>query len=64
MSALVGSFFRGLPSLPLILAALYMLSIVSATSAGRIAVSLLKARIVLTLISSVLILVYILVGQY
>ena len=53
MNMLIDGFLRSLTSLPLILAALYMLSIVSVTSAGQVAASLLKARIVFTLLMSV-----------
>lgn len=52
MNTLLDSFLRSLASLPLLLAALYMLSIVSVTSAGQVAASLLKARVVFTLLMS------------
>lgn len=52
MHILIESFLRSLPALPLLLAALYMLSIVGVTPARELAASLLKLRIASTLFLS------------
>lgn len=49
MHVLIESFLRSLPALPLLLAALYLLSIVGVSSARELAASLLKLRIAATL---------------
>lgn len=61
MHVLIESFLRSLPALPLLLAALYMLSIVGVSSARELAVSLLKFRIVNTLFLSSVCLTWMLV---
>lgn len=52
MHILLASFLRGLPALPLRLAALYLLSIVAVSPARALARSLLKLRITFTLVLS------------
>lgn len=52
MQALMASFVKSLPALPLLLAALYLLSIVGVTSARSLAHQLLRLRIVYTLVLS------------
>lgn len=52
MHILIASFIRGLPALPLLLAALYLLSIVAVSPARALAQSLLKLRITFTLVLS------------
>ncbi|WP_156500515.1 hypothetical protein [Croceicoccus bisphenolivorans] len=48
----MASFIRGLPALPLLLAALYMLSITAVSPARELARSLLQLRIAFTLVLS------------
>lgn len=50
MDLLTESFLKSLTAVPLMLAALYFLSIVAVSSARGVAITLLKARIVFTLI--------------
>ena len=52
MHILIASFIRGLPALPLLLAALYLLSITAVSPARALALSLLRLRIVFTLVLS------------
>lgn len=52
MHALIASFMKSLPALPLLLAALYLLSIVGVTGARDLAFHMLRLRIVLTLFLS------------
>ncbi|RVQ66961.1 hypothetical protein EKN06_08420 [Croceicoccus ponticola] len=52
MQILISSFIRGLPALPLLLAALYMLSITAVSPARELARQLLRLRIVFTLVMS------------
>ncbi|AKM09045.1 hypothetical protein [Croceicoccus naphthovorans] len=53
MNALLASFVRSLPALPLLMAALYLLSIVGVSSARELAQQLLRVRIVYTLVLSI-----------
>lgn len=53
MHILIESFLRSLPALPLLLAALYLLSITAVSPARQLAISLLRLRIAHTLVLSV-----------